>query len=93
MVLVGAMIVSGIETVFNGLYRTRQGELLWDDQPRTSNGEKRVFQKGDEFGRFLLGSTVILLTAPGMVSYHEFTAVQKVKCKSQIGRFGREVLE
>lgn len=86
MVLVGAMIVSGIETVFNGLYRTRQGELLWDDHPRSSDGEKIVFQKGDEFGRFLLGSTVILLTAPGMVSYHEFTAAQKVKCRGQIGR-------
>lgn len=85
MVLVGAMIVSGIETVFNGLYRTRQGELLWNDQPLTSAGEQIIFKKGDEFGRFLLGSTVILLTAPKMVSYYEFTQGQKVRCRGKIG--------
>lgn len=62
VILVGAMIVAGIETVFSGqvaplpraVQRTRY------DQP-----ERITLQRGDELGRFLLGSTVILLFPPG----------------------------
>lgn len=86
MVLVGAMIVSGIETVFHGLYRTRPKELLWDDQPLDGQGEVIEFKRGDEFGRFLLGSTVILVTPPGMVDLHQFRPGDRVRCRAAIGR-------
>jgi len=85
MVLVGAMIVSGIETVFQGLYRTRPGELLWNDNPRDTQGASIIFEKGDEFGRFMLGSTVILLTEPGMVSYKDLQPGQTLRCNQEIG--------
>ncbi len=57
VVLVGAMIVASIETVWGGPtspYR-RQQEDRWD----------RTFERGDEIGRFLLGSTVIVCLPPG----------------------------
>ena len=61
MVLVGALIVSGIETVFNGLYRANDMSLQWDMDPKDSAGEPVELKAGDEFGRFKLGSTVILI--------------------------------
>lgn len=85
MVLVGAMIVSGIETVFNGLYRTRPSEILWNYSPLNQQGEEVVFEKGDEFGRFLLGSTVILLTPPDAVKYEGLVPGKVVRCKAPIG--------
>ena len=57
VVLVGAMIVASIETVWGGPtspYR-RQQEDRWD----------RTFARGAEIGRFLLGSTVIVCLPPG----------------------------
>ncbi len=63
MILVGAMIVAGIETVWSGqvapklrtIETTRYGSH--DDQP----AQPIVLAKGEEMGRFKLGSTVILL--------------------------------
>ena len=56
MVLVGAMIVAGIETVWKD-YSGSQWTL-----PVFSNQEDElVLDKGEEMGRFKLGSTVILL--------------------------------
>ncbi len=58
LVLVGATIVGSMETVWHGVINppgTRK-VLEWRYQP----GDW-VFAKGDEMGRFLLGSTIILL--------------------------------
>ena len=59
VVMVGAMIVASIETVWDG--------------PRSPYAEKRVdthdlaFEKGAEVGRFLLGSSVVLAFEAGRV--------------------------
>ncbi len=59
VVMVGAMIVASIETVWDG--------------PRSPYREKRVtehdlaFEKGAEIGRFLLGSSVVLAFEQGRV--------------------------
>ena len=66
--MVGAMIVSGIETPFHGLYRAPEGEIVTDMQPAKDDGTPLKFNKGEEFGRFLLGSTVILLSPPGFLA-------------------------
>ena len=56
--LVGATIVGSIETVWHGVVNAkRSGEMReW-----RYDTEQLVFKKGDEMGRFSLGSTVIML--------------------------------
>lgn len=66
MVLVGAMIVAAIETVWAGLITPPKRELkvtdYRDPQPVT-------LAKGNEMGRFLLGSTVILCFPEGRMDW------------------------
>ena len=61
MVLVGATIVGSMATVWHGVVNPpRPGTLRTWNYRDTSI----VLQQGDEMGRFLLGSTVILLATP-----------------------------
>ncbi|WP_296355178.1 archaetidylserine decarboxylase [Ramlibacter sp.] len=66
MVLVGATIVGSMATVWHGVVnppRTREiREWRYDDQ-------NVVLHKGDEMGRFLLGSTVILLFPKNVLTF------------------------
>jgi phosphatidylserine decarboxylase len=57
LVMVGALIVASIETVFDGPQSPYRKQQLITHQ--------RPFERGQELGRFLLGSTVILLVPPG----------------------------
>ena len=56
-IMVGALIVAGIETVWQGKVTPPHGHLImdWDHSQ-----QQIVFDKGDELGRFNLGSTVIM---------------------------------
>lgn len=68
MVLVGAMIVAAIETVWHGLVTPPTREL------RTTKygvSQDVLLTKGDEMGRFLLGSTVILCFPKGRIHWQE----------------------
>ncbi len=60
LVMVGALIVGYIETVWSGEQRPEK-----KDRPTTTNFSERhpplQFRKGDEIGRFKLGSTAIVL--------------------------------
>lgn len=56
MVLVGAMIVAGIETVWSG----QVCPLPKEAQVQKFDGKKIKLEKGEEMGRFKLGSTVVL---------------------------------
>lgn len=62
MVMVGALLVASVETVWAGRitppHRRRAGGWV-EAQGR--------FARGDELGRFNMGSTVILLAAPGVL--------------------------
>jgi phosphatidylserine decarboxylase len=61
MVLVGATIVGSMATVWHGVVNPpRPGTIRTWDYRDTST----VLKQGDEMGRFLLGSTVILLATP-----------------------------
>lgn len=66
VILVGAMIVAGIETVFAGqitpLTRKVQHVRYDDRQPIT-------LEKGAELGRFYLGSTVVMLLPEGKAQW------------------------
>ena len=68
MVLVGAMIVASIETVWAGLVTPPRRELKrfrYDEAARAPIH----LEKGAEMGRFKLGSTVILLFGPQQVRW------------------------
>jgi phosphatidylserine decarboxylase len=67
LVLVGATIVGSMATVWHGVVNPpRPGavrEWAYADQ-------QIVLQQGDEMGRFLLGSTVVLLFPPGPLHFN-----------------------
>jgi phosphatidylserine decarboxylase len=59
VVLVGAMIVASIETVWAGLVTPPRNKLTTWKYP--AEGDKAIkLEKGDELGRFKLGSTVVM---------------------------------
>jgi phosphatidylserine decarboxylase len=66
IVLVGAIFVGSIETVWHGEVRgPRHESTRW-----VYEGDEAItLQKGDELGRFNMGSTVILLLPPGTVDW------------------------
>lgn len=65
-VMVGAMIVASIETVWGALVAPHGKELITQ---RFDSNDAPALQSGDEMGRFLLGSTVILLFEPGKMTW------------------------
>ena len=66
VILVGAMFVAGIETVWSGLLPHAQQvvERRYDD---ASPQEAISLKRGEEMGRFNMGSTVIVLFPPDKV--------------------------
>ncbi|MBB5709871.1 archaetidylserine decarboxylase [Sphingomonas xinjiangensis] len=74
MVLVGATIVGSIATVWHGVVNPkRTGKLSeW------SYAEQDItLAKGDEMGRFLLGSTIVMLFKQGAIRFNEDWAPEK----------------
>ena len=68
LVLVGATIVGSMATVWHGVVNPpRTGALRsWDYADQSI-----VLEQGDEMGRFLLGSTVVLLFPQGPLRFNE----------------------
>lgn len=62
LIMVGAIFVGSMETVFQGKITPPYGATLqhWDYKDQNLN-----FEKGEEIGRFNMGSTVVLLTQQG----------------------------
>lgn len=82
VVLVGAMFVAGIETVWSGLLSREQPYGHWN-----KDGEPVVLNRGAELGRFNMGSTVILLFGPGRVRWtSELQPGARVQVGTQIGK-------
>jgi phosphatidylserine decarboxylase len=59
VILVGAMIVAGIETVWGGQVAPLKRQIIKHDYQ--AKPKAITLQKGDEMGRFKLGSTAIVL--------------------------------
>jgi len=70
VVLVGAMIVASIETVWAGLVTPPKRELKTFKYDEASRAPI-VLEKGAELGRFKLGSTAIVLFGPEQVQWAE----------------------
>ena len=69
IILVGAMVVAGIETVWGGQMAPppkTPTSVDFKDLP-----EAVTLDKGEEMGRFKLGSTVILLFPEGAINWDE----------------------
>ncbi|TCD06527.1 phosphatidylserine decarboxylase [Erythrobacteraceae bacterium CFH 75059] len=70
VVMVGAMIVASIKTVWGGLARGGDGKPLTRHYPALGPDSVRL-EAGAEMGRFLLGSTVVLLFEPGRIRWRD----------------------
>ena len=68
MVLVGATIVASIETTWAGTITPPAGKDIFRWQYPKEGVDAITFEKGDEMGRFKLGSTVVSTFAPKMLS-------------------------
>ena len=69
MVLVGATIVASIETTWAGTITPPAGKDIFRWQYPASGVDVITFKKGDEMGRFKLGSTVVSTFAPNMIEF------------------------
>jgi phosphatidylserine decarboxylase len=84
LVLVGAIFVSSIETVWHGVITPPTASVV-----QSWHYEKKpvVLKKGEEMGRFNMGSTIIVLFAKDKIRWDEgFHANRKVKMGRQIGQ-------
>lgn len=75
MVLVGAINVSAMETVWHGLITSEAKKIKRFDY----SNENIMLKRGDEMGRFNLGSTVIVLTTNKMKIDEEIIAGAEIK--------------
>ncbi|MDH5570948.1 MAG: archaetidylserine decarboxylase [Gammaproteobacteria bacterium] len=71
MILVGAIFVSSIETVWQGVVTPPSSKRIrqWDYHDKNV-----VLKKGEEMGRFNMGSTVILLFAENKITWDKKVA-------------------
>jgi len=70
MILVGAMIVAGIETVWTDTVTPPQRTLKTTRYTEDAR-QPIVLEKGEEMGRFKLGSTVVLLFGKDAINWQE----------------------
>lgn len=86
LVLVGAMIVASVETVWAGLVAPPRRRLMvtrYDDEPKEIN-----LARGVEMGRFKLGSTAIVVWPKNKVLWRDdLKELTKVQMGEQIGSF------
>ena len=85
MVLVGALFVGSIETVYAGEINPPPGRKA---QARVIDaGVGRTFRRGEELGRFNMGSTVILLTGHPATFAPRIEAGEPVRLGQLLARF------
>jgi phosphatidylserine decarboxylase len=85
LVLVGATIVGSMATVWHGVVNPKRpqkiSEWRYDDQ-------NIVLKKGEEMGRFLLGSTIVMLFKADTISFNQDWAPErKVVLGEMMGEF------
>ena len=80
MILVGAINVSAIETVWHGLISSEAKKIKPRKIQKFDYSEKNiVLKRGDEMGRFNLGSTVIVLSTNQMKINDDIIAKAEIK--------------
>lgn len=87
LVLVGALFVAAIETVWAGLVTPPRGREVEVRDHAGEDAEPVVLERGQETGRFNMGSTVIVLFEPGRVRWERTIAPgAAVRVGSLLGR-------
>jgi phosphatidylserine decarboxylase len=74
MVLVGATIVGSMATVWHGMVNPPRLPQLYE---WTYDSEQVVLRKGEEMGRFLLGSTVVMLFKKDTIAFNQAWAPER----------------
>ena len=69
VILVGALFVGSMSTVWHGDVAPRTPRVACQLSLPSSPGAPLSLRKGDELGRFNMGSTVILLFPPGRIAW------------------------
>jgi len=92
LIMVGALFVSGIETVWHGEVSPPHGAALMhrdypadislgnnslNNHPLNKNTDQPSFSRGDEIGRFNMGSTVVLLFEPNRIQWEKTLSAGK----------------
>jgi phosphatidylserine decarboxylase len=83
LVLVGATIVGSMATVWHGVVNPPRSRTVreWDYHDR-----EIVLKKGEEMGRFLLGSTVVMLFPRGVLEFNpEWLAERAIRMGEAMG--------
>ena len=70
LALVGATIVGSMATVWHGVVNPPRGKVVREWRYPASGQPEVVLRQGDEMGRFLLGSTVVLLFPQGPLRFN-----------------------
>jgi phosphatidylserine decarboxylase len=91
MVLVGATIVASIETTWAGTITPPAGSDIFRWQYPKDGDDAIRFEKGDEMGRFKLGSTVISTFAPQMLK--DFSAGNGPGSVTRLGDIYAELMQ
>lgn len=85
MVMVGAIFVSCMETVWDGVVNPHMRMSL-QTREFTRADQQPALQRGNEMGRFNMGSTVILLFGPGQAQWSDtLLPGQTISVGQQIG--------
>lgn len=90
MVLVGATIVASIETVWAGTVTPPAGKDVFRWQYPSEGINAVKLNKGDEMGRFKLGSTVVMTFAPDMVEFSEQSGPEVV---TRLGKHYADIIK
>ncbi|MCG6900682.1 MAG: archaetidylserine decarboxylase [Gammaproteobacteria bacterium] len=86
LIMVGAIFVSCMETVWSGTVNPQMGMSLLHSACEPSGKKAIELRRGDEMGRFNMGSTVILLFRPGMIRWADsLQAGQSLQMGQMIG--------
>jgi phosphatidylserine decarboxylase len=70
LILVGATIVGSMATVWHGVVNPPRGKVVRSWTYPESGKDAIILKKGQEMGRFLLGSTVVMLFPKGPLKFN-----------------------
>ncbi len=91
LVLVGATIVGSMATVWHGVVNPPRTGTLWEKHYESKEGKEGkdaiTLRQGDEMGRFMLGSTVVMLfpQSAGMAFHPDWKAALPVRMGEIMG--------